>query len=164
VAVALTAVLGASVPCVAQDPDLAKIKGSYDAASERALAPLKATYERELRKLLDQHTRSGNLAAANEVKAELDALTTNAAAVGAEIGKKLARSKWTYGGASTMTFSVGQTVRINNDPPQKWFHSKGSTIKWDDGTQVTFAEDFQTYEVITPAGIHRTGQRLPDAK
>jgi hypothetical protein len=156
-------VLAAAISCRAEDAALSKAKIFYRVAAERALAPLKAAYERELRKLLDQYTKSGNLTAVVEVQGELDALAANPNAA-ADIGKKLAKTSWTYGTSSTMTFGVGQTVRVNTDTPQKWFHSKGLTIKWDDGTLVTFGEDFATYEVITPAGIHRTGKRLADAK
>src|SRR5688572_23252178 len=89
------------LPCMAQNADLAKLRSSYDAAAERALAPVKATYERELRKLLDQLTKSGNLAAANEVQKELDELTAKPAE---DMGGKLAKASWTYGSSSTMSF------------------------------------------------------------
>jgi hypothetical protein len=164
VGMVLVATLGAIAPCTAEDAVLTKLRASYEVSAERALTPLKAAYERELKTLLDQRTKSGDLAAAVEVQRELDALTVKSGEAGADMGKKLANTKWTYGTSSTMYFGAGQTVRVNTDPPQKWFRTKGTTIKWDDGTQVTFADDFATYEVITPAGIHRTGKKLGDAK
>lgn len=53
------------------DPELDRLKTSYDAALERAAAPVRTAYEQQLLNLLDRHTRAANLDAAGEVRAEL---------------------------------------------------------------------------------------------
>ncbi len=58
----------------AADPDLARLQKSYDAAKKRVLTPVQATYQAELQKLMEQHTKDSKLEAALEVKAELERL------------------------------------------------------------------------------------------
>lgn len=58
----------------AADPDLERLQTSYDAAKQRVLAPVQTTYQAELRKLMEQHTKAGKLEAALEVKNELERL------------------------------------------------------------------------------------------
>ncbi len=58
----------------AADPDLGRLQKSYDEAKKRVLVPLQTTYQTELQKLLEQHTKAGKLDAAIEVKAELERL------------------------------------------------------------------------------------------
>lgn len=58
--------------------DLRKLKASYSAASERALAPIKATYKRELERLRDAYVKDGKLEAAIAVKEELESLVGSA--------------------------------------------------------------------------------------
>ena len=58
----------------AVDPDLERLKGSYQAAVSKATAPIQATYEKELQKLLQAHTKAGRLDAAAEVMSELQTL------------------------------------------------------------------------------------------
>jgi hypothetical protein len=72
--IGLMLLLAAKATVLAIDPEISKLKESYEAAVERAVAPLKATYERELRKVLERQTKAGNLAAANEANAELEKL------------------------------------------------------------------------------------------
>ncbi|MCB1276173.1 hypothetical protein [Prosthecobacter sp.] len=62
----------------AADADLERLKQSYQDASARALAPINATYEKELLKLLEQRTKAGQLAEAIEVKEEIERLTGRA--------------------------------------------------------------------------------------
>lgn len=59
----------------AADADLERLKQSYQDATTRALAPVNATYEKELLKLLEQRTKAGQLAEAIEVKEEIERLT-----------------------------------------------------------------------------------------
>ncbi len=54
----------------AADPDLARLQKSYDEAKKRALAPLQTTYQTELQKLMEQHTKAGRLEAALEFPLE----------------------------------------------------------------------------------------------
>ena len=62
----------------AADADLERLKQSYQEATSRALAPLNATYEKELLKLLEQRTKAGQLAEAIEVKEEIERITGRA--------------------------------------------------------------------------------------
>eukprot|EP01031_Cornospumella_fuschlensis_P016739 gene16739-20473_t len=57
------------------DSELDRLKGSYQAAMERAMAPLQTAYERELVKLMERHTKAGNLTAALEVRTEIEQVT-----------------------------------------------------------------------------------------
>lgn len=59
---------------IGADPELQRLKGSYTVAVAKATAPIKATYEKELQKLLQAHTKAGRLDAAAEVMAELQEL------------------------------------------------------------------------------------------
>ena len=61
---------------LASDPELDKLKQAYAGAIERATAPIKATYGKELQKLLQAHTQAGRLDAAAGVMAELKDLGT----------------------------------------------------------------------------------------
>jgi hypothetical protein len=56
---------------VRADPELDRLKASYDAALERAAAPVRSAYEQQLLKLLEHHTKTANPAGAGEVRAEL---------------------------------------------------------------------------------------------
>lgn len=58
--------------------ELQKLKTSYTAASERALAPIKVTYMRELERLKEAYTKAGKLEAAIAVKVELESLSATA--------------------------------------------------------------------------------------
>lgn len=62
----------------AADADLERLKQSYQEATSRALAPINATYEKELLKLLEQRTKAGQLAEAIEVKEEIERITGRA--------------------------------------------------------------------------------------
>jgi hypothetical protein len=69
--------LAASVSLLskAADPEVTKLKASYQIAVDRVVSPLKASYEQELRKLVERLTKAGNLQGALEAKTELEALT-----------------------------------------------------------------------------------------
>lgn len=73
-ALTLICILITLVPCQGADADLLRLRKSYQEARERALAPLNATYEKELSKLLERQMKAGNLAAAVETQKELDSL------------------------------------------------------------------------------------------
>lgn len=57
------------------DPEMDRLKTAYEAAVERSVAPIRSTYEKELLKLMEKHTKAGNLNAALEVKTEIERLT-----------------------------------------------------------------------------------------
>jgi hypothetical protein len=67
------------------DPDLERLKGSYAAAVAKATAPIQGTYEKELQKLLQAHTKAGRLDAAAEVMSELQSLGAVATAPSAAV-------------------------------------------------------------------------------
>jgi hypothetical protein len=54
--------------------DLDQLKASYEGAVARATAPLKATYEKELQKLLQHHAQAGKLDDAAKVMSELQSI------------------------------------------------------------------------------------------
>ncbi len=56
-------------------PKLEELNAKYAAAVENATEPLKQTYLGELKKLLDEYTKQGNLEAALEVKTILDEIS-----------------------------------------------------------------------------------------
>ena len=57
------------------DAEMDRLKTSYEAAVERSVIPIRNTYEKELLKLMEKHTKAGNLTAALEVKAEIEKVT-----------------------------------------------------------------------------------------
>lgn len=88
----------------AADPDLERLQKSYDAAKNRVLTPVQTTYQAELQKLMEQHTKEGKLEAALEVKKELERLamersqTANAADQSNEsaLRKKLIKGRFIF--------------------------------------------------------------------
>ena len=86
----------------------------------------------------------------------------------ADTAKKLTGTKWTWGAAltgsvSTIEFGNNRTCHVNNDPPHRWVRLESSVLKWDDGTLMTFSEDFETFEAKTPSG-QRFGRRIVELK
>lgn len=71
----LFALLAGSVRLLAADVELGRLKSSYHEATKRALDPINTTYEKELLRLLEKHTKAGKLAEALEVKEEIERLT-----------------------------------------------------------------------------------------
>ena len=59
------------------DNELERLRGSYNAAVVRATAPLKASYEKELQRLLQRYTQANKINEAAEVMAELQRMNTN---------------------------------------------------------------------------------------
>jgi hypothetical protein len=97
----------------AAESEVARLKQNYEAAVERAVAPIKATYEKELRKVLERETKAGNLAAANETNAELEKLTGKAAQAAPADGKSqiekpkeryFVKRTWATQGGTQFTF------------------------------------------------------------
>ena len=100
----------------ADDPEIAKLKENYEAAVERAVAPLKSTYERELRRVLERQTKAGNLTAANEANAELEKLAGKTASPVTPDGKAqgekpkeryFVKHTWSTPGGTQFTFLEG---------------------------------------------------------
>lgn len=54
--------------------ELGNLRSSYDNAIIKVTAPVKATYEKELQKLLERYTKAGNLDEAAKVIAELKSI------------------------------------------------------------------------------------------
>jgi hypothetical protein len=64
--------------CPAED-DITKLKSNYEAAVKKAVAPLKTTYQKELKKLLEAYTRKGDLAGAERVMGDIKELEASGA-------------------------------------------------------------------------------------
>ncbi len=62
---------------VGGESELERLRGSYNAAVVRATAPLKASYEKELQRLLQRYTQANKINEAAEVMAELQRMNTN---------------------------------------------------------------------------------------
>jgi hypothetical protein len=120
------------------DPELDRLKTSYDAALERAAAPVRTAYEQQLLKLLDRHTRAANLNATGEVRAELarigarnvPAPTTNAVLPGAtpttlrtELEKLFVEKAWKTPSGTKFTFHAKGEGLME-------FGSNKGTIAW----------------------------------
>lgn len=56
------------------ESDLDRLKSSYESAAAKAVQPLKVTYEKELRSLLQRYTQEGSPNDVAKVKAELKAI------------------------------------------------------------------------------------------
>ncbi len=101
------------------DAELDRLRVSYEGAVERAVAPLRETYKQELLKLMDRHTRAGNLDAALEVRRELQDLTGEAfeqpgdgsSAIGERPGKEVE----TYFVDKTWRTPTGTNFTFNKD-------------------------------------------------
>lgn len=59
------------------ESELEHLRGSYNAAVIRATTPLKASYEKELQRLLQRYTQASKINEAAEVMAELQRMNTN---------------------------------------------------------------------------------------
>lgn len=65
----------------AEEPEqLRQLRGSYEAAVQKAIKPMSEAYLNELKKLRDNFTRSANLEAANAVQKEIDLYAAKVAA------------------------------------------------------------------------------------
>ncbi len=60
--------------------EISKLRESYTKAVERATEPLKATYVAELKKLMEKHTKAGNLDAALAARNEIESISSPVAA------------------------------------------------------------------------------------
>jgi len=90
--------------------EAAQLKRTFEQASERALQPLRTRYIADLKRLLDQETRSGRLEQAAAIKEELEAVPGGAipSVDGiAEFEKKFVGLKWVWNGSYNMSFEWG---------------------------------------------------------
>lgn len=135
----IAAILILTLPQVldAQDAPTAveRLRGSYTAAVNRAIDPLKNTYRKELNKLLDQYTKSGKLDDALVVRAELASLDSDSSVA-----------------ASNLTPSA-TTKAVKDDVEASQFHCRGFTGLRVIRKALTFAEALTYFESI--------GCRLP---
>lgn len=99
IAVLLAATTGRSEP-----ERLTQLRGSYEAAVERALSPLQQVYVEQLQKLKTELTREGKLDDALAVEAELKALvgpTSNTER--AALAQNLTAAPWSSDGGDVIT-------------------------------------------------------------
>jgi len=112
------------------DAELERLQASYNGAVERAVAPLRDTYEKELLKLMEKHTKAGNLDAALEVKVELEQLT------GKTLGSKSGSAETTKAGDKifidkTWKTPTGTNFTFNQDGTgTRQFGNDMTTFKW----------------------------------
>lgn len=93
----------------------AQLKRAYEQASERAIQPIRARYVADLKRLLDQETRSGRLEQAAAIKQELETLPGGTIPGGtntsddsvAEFEKRFVGLKWVWNGSYNMSFEWG---------------------------------------------------------
>ena len=122
----------------AADPtELQRLREQYNVAVQRALAPVQATYQQQLERLMDSYTKGGKLNEALSVKAEIDKLRsgTVAATVATPQNSKL-RSYFvgrTWGTSATnFTFHEDGTGVVQWDAgkdPFKWEIIDGSVVR-----------------------------------
>ncbi|MDZ4287374.1 MAG: hypothetical protein U0984_05420, partial [Prosthecobacter sp.] len=106
-----------------------RLRTAYEAAVARALQPLHEAYERELRKLQDSHTRSGNLDAALAAKQELEKLTTKSA--GARPSSTPARDSEAFFVGKSWQNPTGTVFTFNQDGECTREHSGTRTVgRW----------------------------------
>jgi hypothetical protein len=107
-------------------PELDKLRAGNDANIERAVKPYRETYVRELDKLRDNYTRAANLAAANAVQEEIDAVKSGAA-TGGKAAKPAAdgRQPRLSGKAPKSEWYIGKTWAEVKGPGPSWTFAKG---------------------------------------
>ena len=129
----------------AQD-DLERLKTSYENAVARAVEPLKATYERELRSLMQRHAESGRLDDVARVVAELKAIgITNAVPADADTGRM---SRSTQTGFEGTTWKTPTGTEFSFEPEGKGTRSFGGA----DPTSITWRKRAGGFVEVTGAG------------
>jgi pentatricopeptide repeat protein len=129
----------------AEPADLARLRDNYLQAAERALTPVKLTYEKELQKLLDTYTKAGKLDDALQVKNEMTKLKGGviAAPVSSPETDKL------------RGYFVGRTWVTGSGSAFSFKKDGSGEVQWDEGK-----EPF-TWEVTDPKTVmvQRPGKR-----
>lgn len=146
-------ILLTAIPMAHADPEMDRLKASYDAAVERSVAPLRATYEKELLKLMEKHTKAGDLTAALKVKDEIEKLT----------GKPvLTPSSATSGTGATARqkalepYFVGKTWRTPTGTDFT-FHEGGTGDRQFGNDKTTFKWRQRTHDMVEAVGPGTSG-------
>ena len=113
------------------ESELERLRMSYDRAVEKATQPLKATYEKELRSLLQRYAQAGRISEAEKVVAELKALGFKDIApprpVATETSVRpsmIENSKWKTPTGTTFAF-------YSDGKGERWFSGDDKTsFKW----------------------------------
>jgi hypothetical protein len=106
--------------------ELDKLRAGHEADMERVTKPYRETYLRELDKLRDTYTRAANLAAANEVQAEIDEAKAGGLSK-AKAAKSAAdrRQPRLSGKAPKSEWYIGKSWAEVNGPGPTWTFAKG---------------------------------------
>lgn len=123
-AVFFVTLYGCLIPAYAENPQLTSLHRSYDGAVERQLAPIRATYLDQLRKLKASFTKAGDLQAAIETDKEIQRIETEASAAAAKLQvapdfpKRIFDVVWTWGNKdkkpdATFVVNADGTARLS---------------------------------------------------
>lgn len=119
------------------------LTSKYEAACARALEPIQKTYEAELKRLLDEHLRNGNVSEINAVQKKItDLQATMVKKNDSDIQKQFAGKRMSNGS--------GATLQFNKD---------GSGTLFVQGTQVPFTWTLDG-DLVKTHGAPRNG--LPE--
>lgn len=118
------------------DVELLKLRSSYQNAVDRAVKPLRSTYEKELLKLLEKRTKAGDLNAALEVKKELEVITGKSVVTNPEEATETASVPETKGMESLFvkkTWKTATGTKFSFEKDGEGFRQFGADrtpIKW----------------------------------
>jgi hypothetical protein len=133
-AIALMLSLVCVVPVCGQDADFDKLQTAYKSAVEKALKPINATYEVELRKILAKQTAAKDLAAAKITVEEIEKVTgmkdeqSRADTSSKEMEKLIVGRVWRMTGGARFDFKkTGEGVRIYNNEKTAFLWRIGSS-------------------------------------
>ncbi len=112
------------------DADLDRLRKAYEEASERIVAPLRETYLRELNKIMQARTRSGDLQGALATKAELEKVNEEK-----EWGRMddlealFVGRTWVSGAGTAFTFvKDGTCIRETSQRKEGTWHRRGPVV------------------------------------
>ncbi len=122
-------------PMAFADAELDRLRTSYEGAVERAVSPLRETYKQELLKLMDRHTRAGNLDAALAIRRELQDLTGEAFEQPGEgrtaIGERPGKEVETFFVDKTWRTPTGTSFTFNKDGKgSRQFGTDITSFRW----------------------------------
>lgn len=124
--------------------ELERLKTSYENAVSKAVEPLKATYAKELRKLLERHAQAGRLEDVAKVVTELKAIGITDAE--ATIAGQTSKSR--KGSFESTTWKTPTGTEFSFEPDGKGTRSFGGA----DATAITWRERSGGNVEVTGAG------------
>ena len=144
-------------------PDAERLKKTYQESVARATQPLRERYTADLKRLLDQVTRVGNLQDALAIKNELDSVTPTTSGgvdTAVEFERRLFKTKWAWNNDLKFTFEPDGSTPGRGF---KWKTVQPYTIEYNysDGNHgtIVFARGMQ-HAVITETDSQGTNTTL----